>query len=69
MRDSMVGGFAMLAHPAEHGLTGVMSFMVSHHGVVYEKDLGKDTHSVAEKITLFDPDDTWDSVPAEEGEE
>jgi hypothetical protein len=57
--DQMLGGFALLAYPAEYGTSGVMSFMVNHDGIVYSKDLGPDTAKVAESIDAFDPDDTW----------
>ena len=57
--DKMLGGFALLAYPAEYGTSGVMSFMVNHDGIVYSKDLGADTTKAAEAIDVFDPDDTW----------
>jgi hypothetical protein len=57
--DKMLGGFALLAVPAEYGSSGVMSFMVNHDGVVYSKDLGEKTAEAAAAIELFDPDDTW----------
>ena len=55
----MIGGFAALAWPARYGDTGVMTFMVSHDGIVYEKDLGPDSAARARAITRFDPDPTW----------
>ena len=55
----MIGGFALLAWPATYGSSGVMTFIVNHEGVVYEKDLGRDTATVASKITRFDPDPSW----------
>lgn len=55
----MIGGFAVVAWPARYGDTGVMTFMVSHDGVVYEKDLGADTAARASAMTRFDPDSTW----------
>jgi hypothetical protein len=55
----MIGGFAVLAWPVRHGETGVMSFIVSHDGVLYEKDLGRDTAERAKRIVRFDPDATW----------
>ena len=55
----MIGGFALVAWPASYGNSGVMTFMVNHEGVVYEKDLGPDTATVAGKITRFDPDPGW----------
>lgn len=59
VRGKMIGGFAVLAYPARYGASGIMTFMVNHDGVVYEKDLGKNTAALAEKITSFDPDATW----------
>lgn len=57
--DKMIGGFALIAYPAEYGNSGVMTFMVNHDGVVFSKDLGADTAKIAGAITAFDPDDTW----------
>jgi hypothetical protein len=57
--DRMIGGFALLAYPAERGSSGVMSFIVNHDGVVFSKDLGEDTPKLAAEMTLFDPDETW----------
>jgi hypothetical protein len=55
----MIGGFALVAYPARWGKSGVMTFVVNHDGVVYEKNLGSDTQAVASKMTLFNPDSTW----------
>ena len=55
----MMGGFAVVAWPAKYGVSGVMSFVVNHDGVVFEKDLGPNTASAAQKMTRFDPDKTW----------
>ena len=55
----MIGGFAMIAWPATYENSGVMTFMVNHEGVVYEKDLGPDTAAVVQKITRFNPDKDW----------
>ena len=55
----MIGGFAVVAWPASYGNSGVMTFLVNHEGVVYEKDLGPATASAAGKITSFNPDQTW----------
>jgi hypothetical protein len=49
----------MIAYPAKYGASGIMSFMVNHEGVVYEKNLGWQTTEVAAKITNFNPDATW----------
>ena len=56
----MIGGFALIAWPAEHGVSGVMTFMVSREGVVYQKDLGAGTTELAKAINQFDPDASWD---------
>jgi hypothetical protein len=55
----MIGGFALAAAPAEHEVTGVMTFIVSHDGIVYQKDLGPDTLSLFEKMERYNPDETW----------
>ncbi len=60
----MIGGFALIAYPAEYGNSGVMTFMVNHAGIVYQKDLGRSTALEAKRITLFDPDRTWKKVDA-----
>jgi hypothetical protein len=57
--DRMIGGFGLIAYPAERGSTGVMTFIVNHDGVVFSKDLGPDTAKLAVETTRFDPDDTW----------
>jgi len=58
----MIGGFAVVAFPAEYGNSGVMTFIVNHDGVVYQKDLGKKTTKIAEAMEKFDPDPTWSKV-------
>lgn len=60
----MIGGFALIAYPAEYGNSGVMTFMVNHAGTVYQKDLGEGTDARAKRMTLFDPDQTWKKVDA-----
>jgi hypothetical protein len=55
----MIGGFALVAYPAKYGASGVMSFIVNHDGVVYQKDLGEDTEETALGMTIFNPDTTW----------
>lgn len=55
----MIGGFALVAWPASYGNSGVMTFIVNHDGVVYEKDLGPDTAKAVGKITRFNPDKSW----------
>jgi Protein of unknown function (DUF2950) len=60
--DRMIGGFALIAYPAEYGNSGVMTFMVNHAGIVYQKDLGRSTSVDAKRVTVFDPDQTWKKV-------
>ena len=60
----MIGGFAFVAAPAAYGNTGVKTFIVSHDGVVYEKDLGKKTLDTFTAMDTFDPDDSWTPIPA-----
>ena len=55
----MLGGFALIAVPAEYRVTGVKTFMVSHWGVVYEKDLGPDSLKIVKEMAEFNPDKTW----------
>jgi hypothetical protein len=62
VRGRMIGGFAAVAWPVKYGDTGVMTFIVSHDGVVYEKDLGPSSAAVASAMTRFDPDPTWQKV-------
>jgi hypothetical protein len=58
----MIGGFALLAYPAEYGRSGVMSFITSHAGTIYQKDLGMSTGYTAARMTRFDPGKGWDKV-------
>jgi Protein of unknown function (DUF2950) len=60
----MIGGFALLAYPAEYGNSGIMTFMVNHDGMVFQKDLGRRTEKIAPKIDSFAPDSTWAKVDA-----
>jgi hypothetical protein len=55
----MTGGFAMLAFPARYADSGIMTFTVNQDGIVYQKDLGPETASIAKSVTQFDPDATW----------
>lgn len=59
----MIGGFALLAYPAHYRASGVMTFMINHDGVVYQRDLGKNTKKTVQAIKAFDPDKTWTRVP------
>jgi len=62
IKGVMIGGFALVAAPAEYRVTGVKTFIVSHDGVVYEKDLGPETLDIFKKMELFNPDKTWSPV-------
>ena len=62
----LTGGFALLAYPAEYGQTGVMTFLVNHDGVVWQRDLGQETAALAAAITRFDPDSTWTPIAPDE---
>jgi hypothetical protein len=59
-------GFALVAYPAVYGNSGVMSFLVNHQGLIYQKDLGADTGQIAAKIEVYDPDLTWTPVNEDE---
>jgi len=62
VNGKMTGGFAVLAYPAQYGGSGIMTFIISQNGVVFEKDLGKTTGQIAAAITEFNPDKTWEVV-------
>ncbi len=62
----MIGGFALVAHPATYDNSGVMTFLVNQDGVVFQKDLGPDTAKLAAGIESFDPDETWTKVSGED---
>src|SRR5262249_23195286 len=62
IKGAMIGGFALIAAPAEYRVTGVKTFMVSQDGVVWEKDLGPKTLEIAKTLDRFNPDSTWHPV-------
>lgn len=64
VKGKMIGGFALLAYPAEYGNSGVMTFLVNHSGTVYQKDLGDYTMKLVNRMMWFDPDQTWKKVNA-----
>ena len=66
VKGVMIGGFALVAAPAEYGVTGVRTFIVSHDGVVYEKDFGPNVLDEFEKMERFNPDKSWIPVPEED---
>ena len=63
IQGKMIGGFALVAWPAEHRVSGVKTFIINHDGVLYEKDLGPDTAKIAGEMTAYNPDKTWKKVP------
>ena len=67
--DGRPPGFVLLAWPAEHGVSGVRSFLVTHLGDVFAKDLGPDTRRAAPAIGAFDPDSSWSLVATYDSEE
>ncbi len=62
VKGAMIGGFALVAAPAEYGVSGVQTFIVSHDGVVYQKDLGTDTLNLFKVMERFNPDKSWGVV-------
>jgi hypothetical protein len=62
VNGKMLSGFAFVAYPAVYRSTGVMTFIVNQNGIVYQKDLGPDTEKIANAMTKYDPDSTWDRV-------
>ena len=62
----LIGGFAVVAYPATYDNSGVMTFIVNQDGVVYQKDLGRDTAKAARAIERYDPDESWQRVPDED---
>lgn len=65
VNGAMIGGFALVAAPADYEITGVKTFLVGYDGIVYEKDLGPDTVEIFRKMERYDPDETWTPVPEE----
>ena len=65
INGNMIAGFALMAFPAEYGKTGIMTFVVSHQGHVFQKDLGPQTAEIARSIKAYDPDDSWTEVQEE----
>ena len=65
VKGRMIGGFGLVAYPAQYRNSGVMTFIVNQDGVVYQKDLGWDTPVVAEEMTAYNPDKTWTKADTE----
>jgi hypothetical protein len=59
VKGKMIGGFAVVAYPAEYGNSGIVTFVVNQDGLVYEKNLGAKTAQTARAMKIFDPDETW----------
>ena len=64
VKGKMLLGFAMVAYPANYGVSGIMTFLVNQEGVVYQKDLGRNTARKAVAMKEYDPDPTWKKVEA-----
>lgn len=62
INGKLIGGFAMIAWPADYGKTGVMTLLVNHYGDVYEKDLGPQTATLAAAVSEYNPDSSWSKV-------
>jgi hypothetical protein len=62
----LIGGFAVMAYPADHGNSGIMTFIVNQDGVLYQRDLGNDTAKAAARISAFNPDSHWTKVDPNE---
>jgi hypothetical protein len=65
VNGKMIGGFALIAWPAEYGVSGVRTLLINHEGVVYEKDLGATNGIQARQMTRFNPDKSWRQVVLE----
>jgi hypothetical protein len=63
VNGKMTGGFAFIAYPEKYGDTGIMTFIINQGGILYEKDLGKNTSDLAMAATEFNPDNTWTAAP------
>jgi len=59
VNGKMIGGFALVAYPAQYGNSGVMTFIVNKDGLVYQKDLGRNTAKIAQEMKTYNPDKTW----------
>jgi hypothetical protein len=64
VKGKMIGGFALVAYPAQYGNSGIMTFLVNYDGVVFQEDLGPDTGKLARKIESFAPDQSWTKADA-----
>jgi len=62
VKGNMILGFGLVAYPAKYGSSGIMTFIVNQEGIVYQKDLGRDTAKKAEAMKKYNPDPTWRKV-------
>jgi hypothetical protein len=62
VNGNMIGGFGLVAYPAEYGNSGIATFIINNDGDIYEKDLGEGTARIASQMTSFSPDHTWKKV-------
>jgi len=62
INGNMIAGFAFIAFPADHGNSGIMTFMCSHQGIVYQKNFGEDSDLIAAGIDVYNPDASWSKV-------
>src|SRR5262249_43012440 len=69
IEGAMIGGFALVAAPAEYRVTGVKTLIVGPQGIVYEKDLGKDTLKAFQGMEKFNPDKSWKETDDDWGED
>jgi len=65
VKGQMIGGFALVAWPAQYSISGISTLIVNHQGIVYEKDLGPQTATLAQQMTRFNPDKSWRPVAGE----
>jgi hypothetical protein len=65
INGKIVGGFAVVAYPADYEASGVMTFIVNHDGVVYQRDLGEETEKAAKSMRAFNPGEGWKKVDPE----
>jgi hypothetical protein len=65
VKGEMIGGFALIAYPADYGVSGVRTFIVNHKAIVFEKDLGATTPTLARQMVRYNPDKTWKAVALE----
>lgn len=65
INDNKIAGFALLAYPANYTISGIMTFVINHRGLIYQKDLGEDTIKFTAELMEYNPDETWNQVAEE----